>query len=292
MGHETMRSIIRISGFLLTVAAIVFFVVFIRREWHGLEPEIWSNLQWPLLGLSLLIYVGHLFLHPVAWRILLGFTENNAALRPTTALFLESQFAKYIPGNIAQHLSRVFLSKKLGLPAGAVVLNLMVEAARTSAAGEVNALLAAGVAGMDLLPSGLRQPILATGILAAFFVPVALPRLAKVMIARMPQLKGVHLPDFRPTLLKTMACLAIYAVSFLVLGLMTWLIATALGPPPSAAGRHSLCRHQLAGRISYPRFPGRRRHPGLRPGPLAGHHSSGPGSCPGRRPASPVDRTR
>jgi len=226
-----MRSIIRIFGFLLTVAAIVFFVVFIRREWHGLEPEIWSNLQWPLLGLSLLIYVGHLFLHPVAWRVLLGFTGNDAALRPTTALFLESQFAKYIPGNIAQHLSRVFLSKKLGLPAGAVVLTLVVEAAWTSAAGAIIALLAAGVAGLDLLPPGLRLPILGTGILAAFFVPVALPRLGGGMIARMPQLKGVHLPDFRPTLLKTMACLAIYAVSFLVLGFMTWLIATAIGEP-------------------------------------------------------------
>ena len=244
-----MRQPVRVFGFLLTAAAIVFFVVFIRREWHGLDPEVWSNLQWPLLGAGLLIYVGHIFLHPVAWRMLLGFTGNAPALRPATALFLESQFAKYVPGNIAQHLSRVFLSRKLGLPTGAVVLTLVVEAAWASAAGAVIALLAAGAAGLDILPPGIRLPILGTGILAAFLVPIALPRLAGVLIARMPQLKGVRLPDFRPTVPKTMACMAIYAVSFLVLGVVTWLIAIAIGSesPPVLAVTACAVTSWLAG---------------------------------------------
>lgn len=226
-----MRPIVHLIGILVTITAIVFFVGYVSRQLSGLDPAIWSSIHRTLLLLSLGIYIAHAFLYPIAWRTLLGFTGHHPSYREATAIILESQFAKYVPGNIAQPMGRIYLSKTRNLPIGAVTLTLGVEVAWVAATGSVLALFggAAEAASDGILPPGVSTPILILAVTSAVVLPFILPSLVKKIVGRVPQLKNVRLPDFRPTVPGTLICLTIYSVNFLVFGSMTWLIASAIG---------------------------------------------------------------
>jgi hypothetical protein len=62
-----------------------------------------------------------------AWFCLLRALGMRPALRCATGIYLSTQIAKYLPGNIGQHVGRVYLSAEHGLGAFRVGLSLAIE---------------------------------------------------------------------------------------------------------------------------------------------------------------------
>lgn len=78
----------------------------------------------------------------LAWHFLLGSLGPRPGARLNAGIFATSQFAKYLPGNIGQHVGRVVLARHHGLPTGTVVAAMAMEI-----------VVIAGLAGLGALPA-------------------------------------------------------------------------------------------------------------------------------------------
>ena len=120
-----------------------------RKRW----PEV-ASLQWSAgvlagLGCAVALQFGAALGDAWSWAWLLRAMHVGAKTRDAVSIFGVSQFAKYLPGNVAQHIGRVTGASAKGWQSGRVVLSLLVENGFALGAG---ALLAA--AGMLLMSGG------------------------------------------------------------------------------------------------------------------------------------------
>lgn len=76
------------------------------------------------------------------WQLLL----SDHGLRPTwwrlQLILFVAQFAKYLPGNVAHHLGRIYLAKQAGIPLHATIHSMALEALYSVGVGSALALLA------------------------------------------------------------------------------------------------------------------------------------------------------
>jgi len=121
------RTAIRISGWLLSLAAIFFFIRLILQ--HGVTFKGLSAWQ-----VAATVAGGGLFyglmvsLLAVIWSYLaLSSHDRNHGLLALTASYLKSQFAKYLPGNVFQYAARHALGRQLGIGHGNLAAAAMLE---------------------------------------------------------------------------------------------------------------------------------------------------------------------
>lgn len=127
--------IARIIGFLLLGVSAVYFVMAAWKYAGELPPIAWTGATAATLGLVTLVYLLQFATAGFAWHLWLAAIREPS--RPVTAvtLFTLSQFAKYVPGSIAQHIARVALGKRHGLGMQGMVISLGLETAWALVAG-------------------------------------------------------------------------------------------------------------------------------------------------------------
>ncbi|WP_184707848.1 lysylphosphatidylglycerol synthase domain-containing protein [Sphingobium lignivorans] len=122
----------------------------------------------------------------MAWRAILAMLGKNLPIGLTAAIFLTTQFGKYLPGNIAQHIGRATLALRHGVPVRLTITSVAIEMAigvlvmaflgAPLLAGHLDemwraAAIAAGILALAALVGGfaIRTRRLAAGMLAARF---------------------------------------------------------------------------------------------------------------------------
>lgn len=112
-------------GFLLSLLCLGYF----SRQVATLQAELdWFSA--PILahvGLAALLLTGAYFFAAGAWHSLLKLFGINVPSRLTLAIFLTTQFGKYLPGNVAQHIGRVTFAKRYGLAVKPVLASMVTE---------------------------------------------------------------------------------------------------------------------------------------------------------------------
>lgn len=122
------RIAVRVAGISLAVVAGGFFAVYAYR---ALAAHDLSALFTPRVSVALsvltLLYVTSLVPTAMAWAVLLRGMGHSAGLLSLLAVLATTQFAKYLPGNVAHYVGRVGLGRAHGVPLAAGVVSVAYE---------------------------------------------------------------------------------------------------------------------------------------------------------------------
>ena len=123
----TRRLLVRVLGWTVSAACLAFFVAQARHAFSGSATGIDWTLAWRPVAVAMLPYMLAYVALAVAWDCLLRALGLHPSLRLAIGVYFSTQIAKYLPGNVGQHVGRVYLSAKHGLPPFRVGLSLAVE---------------------------------------------------------------------------------------------------------------------------------------------------------------------
>lgn len=224
-----------IAGIVLAGLLTGYFLLFALRTFR------WEDLAAAVDGTSVLAMSGAAVLYVLvipfagrAWSLLL--VEAGLPWRWTkcAGVIAVTQIAKYIPGNVAQHVGRVTLALRHGMPADVFATTVVLETLLTIAAALLFALIGwwqLWGAGGDAAAGATQVLVTAAGVLVA---GVALGGVAYRLLGWLRHHAAwarrwltAELP--LPRLSAVMAAGAGYALNFLVLGAVLYLVCHGLG---------------------------------------------------------------
>jgi len=169
-----------------------------------------------------------------AWYQLLGAGSTTASIRSHHAVYGRTQIAKYLPGNVFHLVGRQVIGRRLGHGQGRLALASLLEA--------LLLVLVAGALSLPLVWHRLDQGLLWIGAFAA-------PVLALIAVGWVRR-HGLALRDLaagadrgtRPAGLCLLRAVALYALFFLVVAAIAWMLALSVSEP----GRPAI---ELAGSV-------------------------------------------
>jgi hypothetical protein len=118
---------VKIIGYLLTVASIVFLVKYFIDNKDSMAILLDPGILWATLGLGVFVTVSVLF-NAYTWkRSLEIFTPARIPLIPIYCLFAKANMGKYIPGNVMQYVSRNIIGRDYNLDQKQMALSTVIE---------------------------------------------------------------------------------------------------------------------------------------------------------------------
>lgn len=126
-----LRLALRWLGGLLSICAIAYIVWrFATTDAVArlFDDGVPATLLLHLLMAAVLYTAGCIFLALAWWFLLSAFVPASPSALPVTAAYATSQFAKYLPGNVAHYLARHAMLRRLQLPHGGLIAAAGLEA--------------------------------------------------------------------------------------------------------------------------------------------------------------------
>jgi glycosyltransferase 2 family protein len=208
--------------------------------------QLWQHAPWQLAGTHLqaltaaivggaLLYGMAGFLLSSAWYQLLGARNTSASIRWHHAVYGRTQIAKYLPGNVFHLVGRQVMGRRLGHSQARLALASLLEV--------VLLVLVAGILSLPIVWRGLDQ---VPWWLAAFAAPVPLLIAMRWARGHGPALRDLAhgaASDCPRISRRLLAAAALYALFFLVVAAIFWLLALSV----SSAERPTI---DLAGGVS------------------------------------------
>ncbi|GHT84244.1 hypothetical protein AGMMS49960_09730 [Betaproteobacteria bacterium] len=128
MNEVTIKRLFAVAGLLISVLLLVYFVIFASRTF---SMDALRQLARPSAVLAIiaacLIYCLIVPISAWAWSRLLVTMGEKWSTLSTTAILSVTQIAKYVPGNIAQHVSRAALALSCGMNPGVFGATVILE---------------------------------------------------------------------------------------------------------------------------------------------------------------------
>jgi glycosyltransferase 2 family protein len=213
----------------VTVLSLSYFGRELLRYWDSLAALAWSRQLLLLAGLALLLQVASSLLDGWSWQWILAGLRVPASTRQAVCIFGLAQFAKYLPGNVAQHVGRVVLARQAGWRTERVALSLFLENVFALGCGGLLALLGFLLAG-EPAPGGSR--LLGGALLVVAGGGLVVLALRRVLARPRPWLGLTEPLPLSGTLLS--GYFLVHLASFLVMGgtlvLLLWGLAGQLPP--------------------------------------------------------------
>lgn len=173
------------------------------------------------------LYVIVILTGAFGWRVILTAFGSPPVRWVAERQVLIPQIGKYLPGNFAHYLARAAMTASAGVPPATIGIALAAEVAATVAGGMLAIVVAFALAPelttsiRDALPAApdFTSPVILVVILALLLCAALAHRALRLL---------KHMPRVRPAGL--LAAVALYGISFLLLGLSMRLIANSLSP--------------------------------------------------------------
>ena len=216
-----MNRAFRAAGIAITLIATGFFVAYVVRNADELPAYRWSTGSVASLIGASFVYFGVTVIAGLAWHLLLAGSGGSPGIGTSFTIVSLSQIAKYLPGNVGHHMGRIALSTARGLPVPRVLLTMAVEAGWL--------ILASALLGFSWLIFADDRTVVTTILapqgwiiivfgIAAVIAPFAAGRIFPRVLPRFYKseegFEEARLPDFTTLV----AVLALYGVSFLIVG--------------------------------------------------------------------------
>ncbi|RAN39215.1 hypothetical protein HY26_16700 [Hyphomonas sp. GM-8P] len=109
----------------LTIACILYFSFELHREFSS--DNLNYNIPTTAVMLSGSAYLASYFCFAASWQLLLKALHVTVPIRSNLGIHAVTQFAKYLPGNVAHHIGRLGLTAREGAPAGTVAAAMTLE---------------------------------------------------------------------------------------------------------------------------------------------------------------------
>lgn len=234
-----MKGAFRFLGALVAAGLIGYFAYFIYTNF---DADTLSILMRPqvvaALAAAALLYAMIIPISGWAWQKLLASVSVPKGMLELSGIMGATQLAKYLPGNIAQHASRVMLSLSRGMPADAYAMTVVVETVLAISAAVIVTigLTVLSPGGLAVLPYELRQS-LPWIVLSLPILLLLLPLVLKKAIligSRRSSWIGERFRDNRiPGGRAQSLALAAYMANYLLIGIGFLLIVRAMEAGPS-----------------------------------------------------------
>lgn len=227
----------RLLGAALLAASFAYLALFAVRHAAQLPAIPWTAETVAALAAALGLYESILLSSAAAWYLLLRSTGERPAFLPVLTIFLLSQAAKYLPGNVGHYVGRVALARERGLGTGSVLVTLAVETACSVLAATALAAAAfpAAFSGSALLtgaPPAARLAAVALGLGVAL-------ALAAWLLGQPAFRAWVRLPAragrARRPASTWLSCLALSGLNFLLFGACADVLARHLFAPAASS---------------------------------------------------------
>ena len=239
------KQLVRWLGLLLALVAGIYFVLYAHHALAGkdLSGLLDSNVLTATAALTVL-YVVLIPTTAIAWTWLLRAMEQRVSYGRMLPILATTQFGKYLPGNVAQHIGRIALARSAGVQLPAALFSVAYEMLlMLVACAHISALILLWTPPAALSQWKLadyRLPLLAVVTLGAVAALLLAPRVTSWLANYRAGKRGEQ--DYVPPRLHlnaitVIACYAMYAINFCLIGAGLWLVAHALlegtAPTPS-----------------------------------------------------------
>src|SRR5689334_25028102 len=104
----------RAIGYGILALSAMYFLFAVWKHADSLPPIAWNVTAAVTIAAGTLLYLVQYLTAGVAWHLWLKAVREPLQPAIAIALFAQSQFAKYVPGTIAQHIARIALGKRHG----------------------------------------------------------------------------------------------------------------------------------------------------------------------------------
>ena len=233
------QAFIRWGSILITIASIIYFVYYARSAIAGVDLSKLLSARM-LAGVAALtaLYAMLIPTTALAWTLLLRALKQKARYRQTLAILATTQFGKYLPGNVAQHIGRVVMARAAGIELTSALFSMAYETLLVL-------LACAHISALTLLWAppefftrwqivDYRTPLLIAVTAGTIAFILLAPHLAATLSIRREKSRGnvsfvpqaLHL---RPV--TALRCYAVYLVNFFIVGVGLWVLVRAM---PSA----------------------------------------------------------
>lgn len=248
----------------LTTAAIVilsscFYIYSIYRNFDEIPSLELNSLTSLVVLFSVVLVVFNIFIGGLIWHLLLRANGVLLSFFKTQSIYSVSQFGKYLPGNIGQHLGRVVMARDAGIPYPAILSTMLIEMLWGTGIGVGLALTALFTLGIDLTAGFQISPaLLALAAVLVFTLPWlgiwGMNRYFPRIVARLTG--GAAIPA--PRLQTAMIIAILILLAFLVLGIILKLQAVYLFGVNRSTPLELACLFSLAWLAGYftPGAPG------------------------------------
>ena len=167
------------------------------------------------------------------WYLLVkDLSPTGIPLMDAISIVCLSQLGKYIPGNLGQHVGRIFLARRKGLRATIVILSIFYESLLLVGIATTAALAALLIAGNEFFGHIQQIPawwILASMVVLATVAPTLGHRVFERVAHWWAKRKGIESQSIRMPELRTFWLVGLfYIANYLILGLILQIIAERL----------------------------------------------------------------
>ena len=236
-GNETtMKLWLKMAGIALAIVSGGYFLVHAHRALSGQDLSALLNPNVLVATAALtLLYALAIPITGLAWSWMLRMLGQQTSFGHLVPILAVTQFGKYLPGNVAQHIGRVSLVHSPSVGLSAIVLSIVYETLLSIVAcTHISALtfiwaLPPKLADWTIVQ--YRQPLLVLITLAAIVALFAVPRIAARIAsqrARKAGGTGDGVSSFRLRWRTILRCYSLYIVNFILTGAGLWLVAHAL----------------------------------------------------------------
>lgn len=241
-------------------ASVVFLVYFAwgfadTGELHGLRRDTYFA-----VGIAMILTLLTSALSAAAWNMLLAGLSCRVSAVQSVAVFMSTQVAKYIPGNVGHYVGRVALARtRLGVSTTPAVLSLLHEAGLASAGA-----LFIGLGLYCFLPNGTLYGLTRADSYAAFLLFAAMFTgvilVAGILRKRLKLHRALiwKFVDAIPTLRPSLQSLPLYIAGYALVGAAAVVIAASLVPLQAQDGALICGAYSLAWIVGFliPGAPG------------------------------------
>ncbi len=223
-----MKPVLVLGGLLILIISAVYCVVFLVENLSSLPALEWTS---PRIYLSFSAAVGaylaSLTVSFGTWHLLLRAVGEKSSVAAALGISMISQFAKYVPGNVAHLIGRIALARRYGFDTVRVGLSMTIEVGCAVLAGFTVVAFAFVIegaprlAGASQLPSPLTLALFASGsVIVPLVATQVLKRWRPEFLRRQLDQAAISAPS--ATIL--VICFFLYLLAFLILGLMLYLV--------------------------------------------------------------------
>jgi hypothetical protein len=212
---------------------MAYYGIEAARYYDSVAQLRWTALLSATMAGAVVLQACSALLDAWSWGWLLRAFEVPTTMRQSLAIFGMAQFAKYLPGNVVQHVGRVVLARRAGWHTERVTLSLLVENVFAFGAGGLMALCGLTVSGDGLV--GGERLLTAAGLAILGWLAAATG--LHSVLARPPEFLRRRLALNAPLHIRTSVLLiyfGIHVLSFAVMGcclaILLWGLAWAWPP--------------------------------------------------------------
>lgn len=229
-----MKILLRVVSGILLLAVIAYFLLYTFRTIKTQDFSVlFSATSFVAMVFAACLYALIIPASASAWAILLKKRDERWSVHLLAAIMGSTQIAKYVPGNVAQHLGRAALSMRYGMSLKTYMVSVLQETLLALAASVFVGMCFLQLSGLGLqrLPEHSQQTLLIFCVLFTLFIfflsmgAVKLPAFTtKHLSSRWQNFWGAPIGSKA-----TLQVFLLYGCNYLLVGLAMWLVAEALG---------------------------------------------------------------